>query len=153
MGNLWEEFFFSRKYSRRPHRDTQKFILIQINNGDHEWCRMTNAFILCDLLWKVKKKIMQRTAKLALTKTEGFLQGCITVWKFLIKHYCLPGFKISPWMPHILPPRNSHVFWITWYILASKRPYWESHRWNLKKRDILVMNLCYLYNEKTNQPI
>ncbi len=22
-------------------------------NGDHEWLRMTNAFILCDLLWKV----------------------------------------------------------------------------------------------------
>ncbi len=25
-------------------------------NGDHEWLRMTNAFILCDLLWKVLKK-------------------------------------------------------------------------------------------------
>ncbi len=24
-------------------------------NGDHEWNRMTNAFILCDLLWKVQK--------------------------------------------------------------------------------------------------
>ncbi len=24
-------------------------------NRDHEWCRMTNAFILCDLLWKVQK--------------------------------------------------------------------------------------------------
>ncbi len=24
-------------------------------NGDHEWLRMTNAFILCDLVWKVKK--------------------------------------------------------------------------------------------------
>ncbi len=23
--------------------------------GDHEWLRMTNAFILCDLVWKVKK--------------------------------------------------------------------------------------------------
>ncbi len=22
-------------------------------NCDHEWLRMTNAFILCDLLWKV----------------------------------------------------------------------------------------------------
>ncbi len=24
-------------------------------NGDHEWLRMTNAFIWCDLVWKVKK--------------------------------------------------------------------------------------------------
>ncbi len=24
-------------------------------DGDHEWLRMTNAFILCDLLWKVQK--------------------------------------------------------------------------------------------------
>ncbi len=24
-------------------------------NGDHEWLRMTNAFILCDLVWKVHK--------------------------------------------------------------------------------------------------
>ncbi len=25
-------------------------------NGDHEWCRMTNAFILCVLLLKVEKR-------------------------------------------------------------------------------------------------
>ncbi len=24
-------------------------------NGDHEWIRMINAFILCDLVWKVLK--------------------------------------------------------------------------------------------------
>ncbi len=24
-------------------------------NGDHEWLRMTNTFILCDLVWKVQK--------------------------------------------------------------------------------------------------
>ncbi len=24
-------------------------------NGDHEWFRMTNGFILCDLVWKVQK--------------------------------------------------------------------------------------------------
>ncbi len=29
----------------------------QVNgrNGDHEWLRMTNAFILCGLVWKVQK--------------------------------------------------------------------------------------------------
>ncbi len=49
--------FLSRKYSRRPHRDTQKLIYKQIcgRNGDHEWLKMTNAFILCDLVWKVQK--------------------------------------------------------------------------------------------------
>ncbi len=24
-------------------------------NGDNEWHKMTNAFILCDLVWKVRK--------------------------------------------------------------------------------------------------
>ncbi len=24
-------------------------------NGDHEWLKMTNAFIICDLVWKVQK--------------------------------------------------------------------------------------------------
>ncbi len=24
-------------------------------HGDHEWLRMTNAFILCDLVWNVQK--------------------------------------------------------------------------------------------------
>ncbi len=37
-------------------------------NDDHEWLRMTNVFILCDLLWKV----MQRTQKEAI-----ILIGCV----------------------------------------------------------------------------
>ncbi len=49
----------SQYYSRRPHRDPQKFFspYKQVNgwNCDHEWLKMTNAFILCDLLWKVQK--------------------------------------------------------------------------------------------------
>ncbi len=52
--------FFLQIYSRRSHRDLQKFIFfpykqVSGRNGDHEWLRMTNAFILCDLLWKVQK--------------------------------------------------------------------------------------------------
>ncbi len=42
------------------HRDPQKFIFpykqVSGRNGDHEWLRMTNAFILCDLVWKVQKR-------------------------------------------------------------------------------------------------
>ncbi len=30
-------------------------------NGDHEWLRMTNAFILCDLVWKVQKSHAENT--------------------------------------------------------------------------------------------
>ncbi len=55
----YEESFFLRKYSRRLKRDPQKFIFpykqISGRNGDHKWCRMTNAFILCDLLWVSEK--------------------------------------------------------------------------------------------------
>ncbi len=51
--------FFSRKYSRRLHINPQKFIFQYKQesgrNGDHEWLRMTNSFILYDLVWKVEK--------------------------------------------------------------------------------------------------
>ncbi len=50
--------FFSRKYSRRAHRDPHEFIFF-IKTSKWEkwswWLRMTNAFILCNLLWKVQK--------------------------------------------------------------------------------------------------
>ncbi len=46
-------------YGRRPHRDPHKFIVpykqLCGRNGDNEWLGMTNALILCDLLWKVQK--------------------------------------------------------------------------------------------------
>ncbi len=42
------------------HTETHKcsfFSYKQINGRivDHEWHKMTNAFILCDLVWKVQK--------------------------------------------------------------------------------------------------
>ncbi len=54
---LSEVSFFSRKYSRGC-TETHKSSFFQYKhgrNGDHEWLRMTNAFILCDLVWKVQK--------------------------------------------------------------------------------------------------
>ncbi len=61
--------FFSRKYSRRAQRDPQKSIFF-IKTSKWEkwwswWLRMTNAFILCNLLWKVQKAL-QRTEMEAL---------------------------------------------------------------------------------------
>ncbi len=51
--------FCSRKYSRRPQRDPKvnffPYKQESVRNGDHEWLRMTNAFILCNLVWKVQK--------------------------------------------------------------------------------------------------
>ncbi len=56
LHRLSERSFFSRKYFRRPHRHPQKLIFyISGRKGDHEWLRMTNAFILCDLVWNVQK--------------------------------------------------------------------------------------------------
>ncbi len=53
--------FFLQKYSRRAHRDPQKFFFF-IKTGNWKkwwswWLRMTNAFILCNLLWKVQKSL------------------------------------------------------------------------------------------------
>ncbi len=55
MGNLTGVFF-----SEEGHIETHKisfFPYKQVSGRhcDHEWLRMTNGFILCDLLWKVQK--------------------------------------------------------------------------------------------------
>ncbi len=39
----------SHKRSLFPYKQVSR------RNGDHEWLRMTNVFILCDLIWKVQK--------------------------------------------------------------------------------------------------
>ncbi len=53
--------FFLWKYSRRAHRDPQKFIFfiktIKWEKWWSWWLRMTNAFILCNLLWNVQKHL------------------------------------------------------------------------------------------------
>ncbi len=51
---------FSQENSPEGHTETHKvnfFPNKQVSgrHGDHEWLGMTNAFILCDLVWKVQK--------------------------------------------------------------------------------------------------
>ncbi len=59
MDNL--EGVFSQENTPDGHTEIHKRLLfpykqISGRNGDHEWLRMTtNAFILCDLIWKVQK--------------------------------------------------------------------------------------------------
>ncbi len=51
--------YVSWTYYRRSHTDPQKFFFPykQVSGRicDHEWFRITNAFILCDLLRKIQK--------------------------------------------------------------------------------------------------
>ncbi len=58
MDNL--EGVFSQANTQERQTETHKsyfFPYKQVSgrNGDHEWLRITNVFILCDLLWKVQK--------------------------------------------------------------------------------------------------
>ncbi len=58
MGNL--RGVFSQENTPEGHTETHKSKLfpykqVSGRNGDHEWLRMTNAFILSDLVWKVQK--------------------------------------------------------------------------------------------------
>ncbi len=60
MGNLGGDF--SQENTPEGHTETHKssffppYKQVSWRNGDHEWLRITNAFIiLCDLVWKVKK--------------------------------------------------------------------------------------------------
>ncbi len=53
--------FFLWKCSRRAHRDPQKFFFFMKTSKWEKWwswwLRMNNAFILCNLLWKVQKSL------------------------------------------------------------------------------------------------
>ncbi len=55
--------FFLPKYSRRAHRDPQKFFFfIKTRKWEKWWSwwhRIANAFILCNLLWKVQKSLSE----------------------------------------------------------------------------------------------
>ncbi len=69
MGNLGG--VFSQENTPEGHTEIHKssfFPYKQVSgrNSDHEWLRMTNAFILCELIWNVQKS--QRTEKVALLK-------------------------------------------------------------------------------------
>ncbi len=60
MGNL--RVVFSQVNTPEGCPETHKsslFLYKQVSgrNGDHEWLNMTNAFILCDLVWKFRKVI------------------------------------------------------------------------------------------------
>ncbi len=58
MGNLGG--VFSQENTPEGCTETHKSSLfpykqVSGRNGDHEWLRMTTAFIFCDLVWKVQK--------------------------------------------------------------------------------------------------
>ncbi len=58
MGNLGRVFSQENTPECRTEIHKSSFFpykQVSWRNGDHEWLRMTNAFILCDLVWKVQK--------------------------------------------------------------------------------------------------
>ncbi len=68
MAYLWGDF----AQENTPEGHTENHISsyfpykqVSGRNDDHEWLRITNAFILCDLVWQVEK-VMQRTEKVPL---------------------------------------------------------------------------------------
>ncbi len=56
---ICEEIFLAKIPQKDAQRPTKVHFFpykqVSGRNGDHEWLRMTNALILCDLVWKVKK--------------------------------------------------------------------------------------------------
>ncbi len=58
MDNLGE--VLSQEKTPEGHTKTHKssffpYKQVRGRNDDHEWLRMTNTFILCDLVWKVQE--------------------------------------------------------------------------------------------------
>ncbi len=63
-------------------------------NADHEWLRMTNAFILCDLVWKVQKS--HAANREDSFKLRGVCRG-LPCYAASLKN-CLAFLKIQPWV-------------------------------------------------------
>ncbi len=56
---IWTEFLLKKILQKAAPRPTKVFFSfykwVSGRNSDHEWLRIANAFILCDLVWKVQK--------------------------------------------------------------------------------------------------
>ncbi len=58
MGNMGGVFSYESTPEGCTESDKSSFFpykQVRGRNNDHEWLRKTNAFILCDLVWKVQK--------------------------------------------------------------------------------------------------
>ncbi len=96
--------FFSRKYSRRAHRDPQKFFFF-IKTSKWEkwwslWLRMTNAFILYVIYCEKFRKVLQRIENVALICSYNLHLGImiqISEWGWIPKRWFNTKFT-----PHIL---------------------------------------------------
>ncbi len=52
---IWVECFRKKILHKTTQRPTKGLFSYKQVSGDHEWLRMCNAFILCDLVSKVQK--------------------------------------------------------------------------------------------------
>ncbi len=124
---IWEEFF-SQENTPEGHTETHKSSFVpykQVSgrNDDHEWLRMTNAFILCDLVWKVQKRH-------AVNREDSFKwighPYCITcacfahihvtnLWHFIPESsktiHRLLHYKLTSWITDTLRTTQTWGFW------------------------------------------
>ncbi len=105
---IWEEFF-SKENTSEGNTETHKGLFypykqVSGRNGDHEWHRMTNAFI-CNLLWKVQKSH-------AANREGSFNYGVwrqITQWDMSIFVY-----PFDPKAVNMLIPQSNSRNWMYW---------------------------------------
>ncbi len=90
-------------------------------NGDHEWFRMTSAFILCDLLWKVLKshEANREGSFKGLTDLKVISTTCSITWCMYI--------ALLEWSPdlHRLPyvnraSRYIFIFTLVWVFSSQE---------------------------------
>ncbi len=94
-------------------------------NGDLEWLRMTNAFILCDLLWKVQKG---HTAN-----REGSFNNVLNIIRF--SYMCLLNTPLANCQPSSVNHKP---------ILLSN--IWNPIvKWNFQNKSVLITPLVEHY--------
>ncbi len=122
---IWREFFLKNILQKATQRPTKVHFFpykqVRKRNGDHEWLRMTNAFILCDFVWNVQKSH-------AANRKGSFKYSIHTTRETYIVYWCkMVG------LPYIA---NSQIYvgYLLQAILTGQR---LSH-------DSVLQNICFI---------
>ncbi len=97
MGNLGG--IFSQENTPEARTGTHKgsffpYKQVSRRNGEHEWLRITTAFILCDLVWKVQKNhAVNREGSFNMYGRVVCHYSC---WQVPFMYQCVGEYKMRP---------------------------------------------------------
>ncbi len=79
-GSSFSHKYLFQKASQRPTEFILSHKQVSGRNSDQEWLRMINAFILCDLLWKVQEShAANRERSFNIVLLNTYMYNCVVI--------------------------------------------------------------------------